>query len=194
MKLTPGLYLVRGNRHTQGNFYYEAAPFMVMLPALDKENNVWMYDVTANIKFDSDEIPSEPELITRKVVKIWKDNGHEKERPQEVVVQLLRNDEVYDTVTLNAENNWRYSWNDLDSDCRWTVVEKELKDYNVKVTQEGSTFIVINTYDENVPTEPSNPDLPQTGQLWWPVLLLTAVGLLFLIIGLIRHRDSVEEK
>ncbi len=32
--------------------------------------------------------------------------------------------------------------------------------------------------------------LPQTGQLWWPVPLLTASGLLFLIVGLIVRRKE----
>ena len=31
-------------------------------------------------------------------------------------------------------------------------------------------------------------DLPQTGQLWWPVPILAIAGLILLLVGLIRRR------
>ena len=39
--LKAGLYFVLGYRHTQNGFRYDPTPFMVMLPGLDKENNIW---------------------------------------------------------------------------------------------------------------------------------------------------------
>jgi hypothetical protein len=36
--------------------------------------------------------------------------------------------------------------------------------------------------------------LPQTGQLWWPIPLLTSVGLVFIIIGLVRRRTITDEE
>jgi hypothetical protein len=36
--------------------------------------------------------------------------------------------------------------------------------------------------------------LPQTGQLWWPIPLLTSVGLAFIIIGLARRRTITDEE
>ena len=41
---------------------------------------------------------------------------------------------------------------------------------------------------------PTGPALPQTGQLWWPVPLLICAGLLFVVIGLVRRRESGGEK
>ena len=202
-KLTPGLYLVISHRHTQDGYYYDASPFMMMLPSLDKENNTWIYDVTANAKHDSEPVPEEPKTITRKVLKVWKDEGHEKERPKEIEVQLLKDGEVFDTVTLSAANDWRYIWDELDESSKWTVVEKELEDYTVLVTQEGTTFVVTNTYDEGTPEnpeqpenpdQPGNPTLPQTGQLWWPVPVLVAGGLLLIVIGVLRRRGNTHEK
>lgn len=38
--LKAGLYLVLGYRHTQNGCRYDLAPFMVMLPGSDKENNI----------------------------------------------------------------------------------------------------------------------------------------------------------
>lgn len=200
--LEQGLYLVLGHRHTQGGYIYDAAPFMVLLPTQDMEANEWIYDVAVNPKHDSRPEPSGPDddTITRKVLKVWADDGHEKDRPQEVVVQLLRDGKVYDTVTLNADNNWRYTWEELDDSDTWTVVEKEMDGYTVAVTQEGVTFVVTNTYTEDNPEEPTtpvtpdDPKLPQTGQLWWPVPVLIAAGLLFVVIGLLRRRGAADEK
>ena len=103
-KLTPGLYLVLGDRVTQGGFRYDPMPFMVMLPTQDTDKNEWLYDVLVSPKHDSSEIPDTPSTITRKVLKVW-DDADNKNRPTEVIVQLLRNGEVYDTVTLNDDNN-----------------------------------------------------------------------------------------
>lgn len=134
-RLTAGLYLVLGERHTQDGYRYDATPFMVMLPSLDKENNVWSYDVAVSPKFDRSKIPgsSGDDTITRKVLKVWEDKGQEKDRPEEVIVQLLRDGKVFDTVTLNAANNWRYTWTALDNGYSWTVVEKETDNYTVEV-------------------------------------------------------------
>lgn len=159
--LTPGLYLVVGQRHTQGGRYYDPAPFLVLLPSLDREANDWIYDVTANVKYESRTDTDRPSRITRKVLKVWKDEGHEAARPQEVVVQLLRDGEVYDTVTLNAANDWRYTWSSLSDRYQWTVVEKTAPEgYTVTVTREGTTFVVTNTYPETPP--PDEPDQPPT--------------------------------
>ena len=38
--------------------------------------------------------------------------------------------------------------------------------------------------DPNTPDQPGKPGLPQTGQLWWPVLLLAAVGAVMSLVGL----------
>lgn len=208
-KLEMGLYLVLGQRHTQNGYRYDPAPFMVMLPGLDQENNDWIYNVAVNAKHDSSIIPDDPDdaTISRKVLKVWEDDGDEKARPKEVIIQLLRDGKVYDTVTLNAANNWRYTWTKLSDRYTWTVVEKELEGYTVEVTREGSTFVVTNTHEETIPDDPtpstpSTPDtpvspgkpaLPQTGQLWWPVPVLIAVGLLFVVIGLIRRRGMTDE-
>ena len=78
-------------------------------------------------------------------------------------MQLLRDGKVWDTVTLTAANNWRYTWTGLDSGHRWTVVEKELDGYTVEVTREGITYVITNTYTEEDEPEPIVPDKPSPG-------------------------------
>ena len=208
-KLTPGLYLVLGSRHTQGGQRYDSMPFMVMLPTQDTERNAWVYDVLVSPKFEASAIPDTPSAITRKVLKVWDDAGSEKDRPTEVTVQLLRDGAVYDTVTLSAGNGWSHTWSGLDDSCTWTVVEKECEGYTVRVEREGITFVMTNTYAAEIPDDPTpeaplppdpakptpgGPTLPQTGQVWWPVPLLLMTGLLLLAVGLFRRRTTGDER
>lgn len=196
--LRAGLYLVIGERHAQGGYYYDAEPFLVMLPTQDLDKNEWVYDVQASVKSDRTEIPEEPDTVTRKVLKVWDDDGYEADRPKEITVELLRNGKVYDTVKLNTRNNWRYTWDDLDADARWTVSEQTPEGYSVSITREGITFVVTNTRKPDRPGTPSTParpgnsggssTLPQTGVLWWPVGMLTALGLVFVILGVLSGK------
>ena len=50
--LKQGLYLVCGYRHSLIDHRYDPAPILVLLPARDKELNIWQYDVTVNAKFE----------------------------------------------------------------------------------------------------------------------------------------------
>lgn len=40
------------------------------------------------------------------------------------------------------------------------------------------------------PVVPNDPKIPQTGQLWWPVPVLTIVGLLVMLGGVFRKREN----
>jgi outer membrane biosynthesis protein TonB len=56
-------------------------------------------------------------------------------------------------VTLSEENSWRYTWSDLDSNSEYHVAEQNVPSgYTVSVVQEGTAFVVTNTY-----TPPANP-------------------------------------
>ena len=58
------------------------------------------------------------------MLKVWEDGDQETTRPESVRVQLLRDGEVYDTVTLSAENGWRHTWEDLSKQFVWQVIEE----------------------------------------------------------------------
>lgn len=197
-KLASGLYLVLGSRHRQNGLVYDVQPSMVLIPVLDSQTNDWNYGVTVIPKYES---RPEGDTVTRKVLKVWRDKDHEKERPGKITVQLLRDGKIYDTVILSADNNWRYTWDDLDDKYQWTVAEKEPEGYTVEITRQGITFVVTNTWDKpddpaspGTPSGPGNPKLPQTGQLWWPVPLLVCTGILLIVAGLIRRRGALYEE
>ena len=203
--LAAGLYLVIGERHTQGGNDYDAEPFFVLLPTQDLENNEWVYDVSANVKFGKTPVPDDGDTVTRKVLKVWDDDGAEDSRPQEITVELLRNGKVYDTVKLSEKNYGRYTWLDLDADARWSVTEKTVSGYTVSITREGITFVVTNTKkpdrtdtpdtpvkpsNPSKPSSPAKPTLPQTGAVWWHVEALALSGLVFLILGALDRKTE----
>ena len=161
--LETGLYLVTGDRYRQGRYTNTPEPFLIALPTLDGAD-VWIYDAVVSCKYDSDYTPpgggGDDDTVNRKVLKVWKDGGNEDQRPKEIVVQLLRNGKVYDTVTLNAGNNWRHTWTGLDDDYTWRVVEYETPEgYTVTVEREGITFVMTNTKEPDNPPDrpPDNP-------------------------------------
>lgn len=187
--LKPGLYLVLSNKQRQGKYYYEASPFMVLLPFYDDSNTI-SYNVTCMAKYVTS--PVNNATVNKSVIKIWDDDKNENNRPQKITVQLLKDGTVYDTVTLNKKNNWRYTWSNLPEKYKWNIVEKELKDYKVSISQNGKTFIITNTFTGDASDNPSLPEkLPQTGQLWWPVPILLFMGLVLIIFGLIRRNRGI---
>ncbi len=250
--LTPGLYLVEGDRFDQENSTYTPEPFLVSLPGMGAEEEQWIYDMSVSCKYDSIGNPpggddddsdddggddndddggddgggngggssTDEEPITRKVLKVWRDEGSEAQRPEEIFVELLQDGEVYETIALNAENNWRYTWTDLDSRSRWQVTEEDTpEDYTVSVSREGVTFVMTNTRrittdiedgpvpeggfpgapgmeiaDMPVPRSGLLPGekLPQTGMLWWPVPVLACTGMFLFLIGWGRSRHEEE--
>ena len=212
--LEQGMYLLMGQEFTREGKVYTIQPSMVQLPLWNSVDGQWIYDVEVNAKFEVRPDDPEPEPVKCKVLKIWRDEGYESARPAEIAVQLLRDGEVFETVALNAETLWRYTWENLDPDYRWSVVEKETDGYSVVITREGITFVVTNTYKPEEPDEtekpgeptptpkpttppddeedekPKDEKLPQTGQPWWPVAMLVCAGLLLVVIGLIRRRGD----
>lgn len=139
--LGAGMYLVTGDAHDQGGFIYTPEPFMVALPAMENDKNDWDYDLEVVPKFES--IEDAP--IDRKVLKVWNDDGYTYRRPDKITVELLKDDQIYDSVILNADNHWSHEWIDLDPHAVWNVVEKDVPStYKVSISRTGITFVITN--------------------------------------------------
>ena len=277
--LPVGLYLVDADAYKDpegSGKTIQPAAFTVCLPNWEAETDEatgaitgghWQYNVSARPKYRD----LDGEITMRRVLKVWDDAGNEANRPARITVSLLKNGEIYDTVELTAENNWRHAWEELDGSADWTLVETGGSGYTVSVSLQGLTFVLTNSYSppdnppppDNTPAPgepppppeapppaepPDNPDnpltdipddpppevrypdlpplpdvdipdpdvplattepdpdtpdpdtvniddpdvplatLPQTGQLWWPVPLLAASGMMLLLLGLIWNR------
>ncbi len=195
-----GIYLVMGDNYTEENITYVPKPFIVVVPSADSDGNP-MYELSAEPKYDMwDEDTESPAITERRALKIWKDSEYPDKRPQQIVVQLLCDGELYDEAVLNEANNWAYTWSDLEENHVWLLAEKSVPtDYTVSVAQHEVTFTITNTFRGDIPKEPQNPDkskgtpdtsLPKTGQLWWPVPVLLAAGIILSVAGILFKRNG----
>lgn len=101
----------------------------------------------------------DPTYVSRTVEKVWNDNNNP-DRPTSITVNLLRNGEVYETVTLSAANGWDYNWPNLDAGYTWSVQEVNVAEgYEPGIVRSGDTFVITNTYipDETI----TDPDVPK---------------------------------
>lgn len=186
--LEKGLYLLVGEAYVEGEHLWAQEPALVCLPIPDGKG-AWSPTVAVTPKASD-----EGAVSSLEVHKVWSD-GDAADRPSSVTVQLLCDGEVAEEAELNAENNWRCGWSDLAPGHVWTAVEKSVPEgYTVTVTREGTGVVITNT--KETPATPATPGnkLPQTGQLWWPVPVLLALGLLCLVVGLVRRRSGSNEK
>lgn len=143
-----GLYMITGEAIVQDGYVHTPDPFVVWVPGADETTGEWNYDVVVFAKHST--TVKEPDPISRKVLKVWKDSGHTSKRPTEVEVELLKDGTVVETVKLNEENNWHYSWEGLDPDHEWVIIEKDVPaKYTVNVTRSGITYVITNTYSSS---------------------------------------------
>lgn len=186
--LSAGLYLVVQTEAVDG--YLEVSPFLVSLPMYSAAAGGWIYNIDASPKVQP--VPKDPMSLT--VVKKWLDN--EKGRPESLTVQLLREGEAVETVELNEDNGWKYTWEGLNAYYGWDVVEPEVpRGYEVAYSTHGDTVTITNEAEWYVP--PTDPEkLIQTGQLNWPVPVLACAGLCLLITGAVllkcRRKENHE--
>ena len=89
------------------------------------------------------------------VTKAWVDNDNQDGiRPESIKVQLYAGDAVQGKeITLNAENKWTYTWNDLDEkkdgqDISYTVKEVgEVTGYTSEISGDAQTgYVITNTH------------------------------------------------
>ena len=161
--LSKGLYLAVVN----GSRIY--TPALVCLPNYyaDKDQNIegWQKNVTLTPKNE----PSggggggKDTTTSISVVKVWKDDGNESDRPDSVTVELLRDGKKYETKTLNKSNNWRYEWKNLSTSSKWVINEVNVPDkYTVLTELEGKVYTVTNTHTTDI-EEPDTPLDPGPG-------------------------------
>lgn len=182
-----GLYLVTSSNLELNGYVYSVDPFFVLLPTQNAASNTWNYAVSVNAK-----AVQYPVRMDYEVLKIWKDECHENQHPESIEIVLWQDGKEFDRITLPENGHWSHTWSGLDVHHKWMVTETQQPGYaQPDITREGQTFVVTNTCIKS--EAPTSSDLPQTGQLWWPVPVLLCAGLLFVLIGLMRRRGSSHE-
>lgn len=179
--LPTGLYLVIGDPYYENGRYYVPTPSLISLPSAGADGQ-WDYTVEVKAKYT---FFPETHTLDLEVLKVWDDNDN-KQRPTEIEVELYNENGLYDTVKLNKDNNWQHRWDDLPATFLWSVKEKEVPaGYSVTIDQQNTRFVITNS--KPTPTVP-DPELPQTGVLWWPVPTLIAAGLALILLGYLKRR------
>lgn len=187
--LATGLYLVTGDPVDISGMRYTPGAALI---ELSDDNGT--FDLSVYPKFTISEIPSS-ESTEYKVAKLW-ENDYSALRPNSISVELYCNGELRETVTLSDENDWTYEWQAAKNE-EWRVKEKDVAEgYNVSYISNETLIEIVNTYDSSITTDSSDTDtssktetssnggrLPQTGQLWWPVPVLSAAGLILIAVG-----------
>ena len=111
------------------------------------------------------------------VVKKWAgDEDSADNRPVAVTAALFNGSELLEAVMLGEHNGWTYTWDGLDPDGQWRVIEAEIPagyapSYEVN---ENGTVIITNT-----------ATLIKTGQTKWHIPVLAGVGLVLVGSGFI---------
>lgn len=183
--MKPGLYLVYGAPVEIEPWAYTFAPFLVSLPTRDM-NDEWVYELFSDVKLEK--MPARMDLD---VVKIWDDQGHEANRPNEIYVELYCDGEKVDAVQLHAGNSWSHTFTNLAAAHEYSIKEQTVpKWYKVTYETVNGALVMINHHDG---TTTPVPPIPSTGQLWWPVFVLAGAGMILCIVGWFIHRKWSQE-
>lgn len=222
--LQAGLYLAVAGRAKQVKF----SPVLITLPGLGADR-LWQYEVTAAAKPESTPIPvpgpeleptPEPENeIQYKVLKLWKEDEGQIDRPKNVEVAIFRDGELHQTVILSEENHWSYSWKAKADGADWMAVERNVPEgYAVTVEERSTAFVLTNTRiteippeeeppqdeppleeppDEDSPQEePPQKDSPKTGDtsnILLYTMLMYASGIVLVLLGITGKRKHHEK-
>ena len=161
-----GLYLVMQPEQVKG--YSKIKAFSVMIPQVI--NNSWVYDISSEPKTEI------KKLVDISITKEWNNEGME--NPKEVEIELIRDELVVDLITLNEENNWTYTLEEMEMSDKYSVREVNVPaNYTVSYRNEGYNFVVTNT-----------AKLPQTGMVLWKVELMAFVGIVSIITGVLLKK------
>ena len=165
--------------------------------------------------------PSDDKKTTSVTVnKVWK-NDKSSDRPSSVKMQLYRDGKAYgSTVTLNADNGWKYTWSDLDASYKWTVNELNVPSgYTKSESNSGNNWTITNTKksstsaastNKNKTTttasktsstnKSSNRSTPATGDesnlnLWTTIAIVSLSGMVLIVaVWLLSNRRRLRGK
>lgn len=155
--LDAGLYLVSGTLLKIDSHYYVPTTALVEIRAEDENLR---YD--AYPKFQYQVMNGQPRRYV--AYKKWVgDEENIENRPKQIVVDIYKDEEYYDSVILNDENNWQYTWIDNEGASAWIVMEKDIPErYELNVMYDESRYILENSYVGGGTTTTTNTTITDT--------------------------------
>lgn len=180
----------------------EIHPNYVPEYAVDEQFNLIVNNTAFYYQVDPPPPPTQPQdpntpdpntstskKVERTVVKKWQDNDDENgKRPHQVKVQLYVNNKKYQKpVVLNENNDWKYTFANLESGKNYTVKEVSTsKWYKASYSSSGTQLIITN----KILNTPQNPKkvLPKTGS--FNILMVSILLAVAIIISLKIYRNE----
>lgn len=171
--LNLGVYYIKQTNKIKN--FSQIDPILIMLP---KEiNNSFEYNIDASPKIEI------LDLTDIKIKKIWNTDKKDKIL-NHVTIELYKDKEKIETVTLNEKNNWEIVIEGLPKSDSYSVKEINLqKGYTVTYNLNEYTFTVTNT-----------PSLVDTGQITYVYNIILFIGIMLIIVGIILKRREINEK
>ena len=173
--LKTGLYLITADNLELNGTTYTYLPYLISLPQGTD------YDVSIDfIKYSKN--PSHE----YKIVKRWVDKGLT--HPEKIEVELYNGSALVETITLDAKNNYAYSWK-TDQAINYSIKEKNVKGYKGIVSsssnEQSTEYIITNT---SVDTPSTNVKTGDSTRINHWIMLMSAAGLLLIVLGkLFKH-------
>ncbi len=138
--LEPGLYLAVGNRLKIDSMSYFPTPFLVQING----NDISSYPKFM-VKYT---LPGEMDRFSLR--KIWANATIVDNIPDNLTIEIYKDGELFDTVTISPETNWTYSW-DGDASSEWRVKEVTVPGGCFVMYRNNEVqFIIMNSYDSDL--------------------------------------------
>ncbi len=178
--LKTGLYLITTDNLELNGTTYTYLPYLITLPQGTS------YDVSIDFtKYSKN--PS----YEYKIVKHWVDNGSK--HPDKIYVELYSGSTYIKTITLDAKNNYAYSWKS-DQVMNYSIKEKSVKGYKgivSSVCNDSKTEYIITNTSTDTPKKGTHVKTGDTTRINHWVTLLTVSGLFLIVLGrLFRHEKD----
>lgn len=176
--LQTGLYLIIADNLEKDNATYTYLPYLISLP---QGTN---YDVSIDfIKYSKN--PSHE----YKIVKHWVDKGLA--HPEKIEVELYEGSTLVKTITLDAANNYAYSWK-TEKAMNYSIKEKSVKGYKGIVSSNSNEtkteYIITNTSVDTPGTHVKTGD--NTNINHW-ITCMAIAGLILIVLGTIFRRKKI---
>ena len=176
--LKTGLYLITADNLELNGTTYTYLPYLISLPQGSD------YDVSIDfIKYSKN--PSHE----YKIVKRWVDKGLT--HPEKIEVELYNGSALVETITLDAKNNYAYSWK-TEQVMNYSIKEKKVKGYkgivSVSSNDAKTEYIITNTSTSSTGSHVKTGDTTRINH--W-ITLMALSGLFLLIVGtLFKHEKD----
>lgn len=101
--------------------------------SVGEEKEIIMDSPTVNLKIEKFE------KVTAEIV--WK-NDNESERPDNIIIKLYKDNNLYDEIELKKDNNYYFEWPNLEYGSDYEIVWPLVDGYNQMESENGNNFVL----------------------------------------------------